>query len=315
MKIYLILVLLIGANIFAKDIHPYRYVTIKQNISDFVKVKDKLYIGTTMGTVNIYDLKSDKLTDEIKLPSQVNVWEEEVEPLISSIDFYNGKLIFVARKISGFRELYIYENKKLVKLINESQKLTIQKIKFINDTTVIMATSGNEILLYNFKEKKIIYKKQLNLSAFIDLKLSEDKKYVFIADVTPLIYKIELKNGNIVEKYYKANKRDIFSIDYKNNKLLTGGKDRRVVLYSSPNKFKVTKADFFIYAVALNPKATKAAYVNNEESEINIIDTKSLRLSYNLKGHKQNIVKIDFHKQDELITADKNNQLFFWKLN
>jgi len=76
----------------------------------------------------------------------------------------------------------------------------------------------------------------------------------------------------------------------------------------------MTKGEFFIYAVGLNPKATKAAFVKNESDEISVIDTKSLKEVYLLKGHKQTIIKIDFYKENELISADEDNRLMFWKL-
>ena len=76
----------------------------------------------------------------------------------------------------------------------------------------------------------------------------------------------------------------------------------------------MNKGEFFIYAVGLNPKATKAAFVKNESDEISIIDTKSLKEVYLLKGHKQTIIKIDFYKENELITADEANRIMFWKL-
>ena len=49
--------------------------------------------------------------------------------------------------------------------------------------------------------------------------LSEDKKTVYTADEIPLVSEI----------------------DFKNKLLLTGGKDRRVIVYTSLNDFKMTK--------------------------------------------------------------------------
>jgi len=162
--------------------------------------------------------------------------------------------------------------------------------------------------------QKFIYVKELNQASFSDLVLSEDKKYLYSADETPLITKLIVDSGKIVKEYNKANKRDIFSIDYKNNTLLSGGKDKRVILYKSEKNYKMTKGEFFVYAVGLNPKATKAAFVKNDRDEISVIDTENLNEIYLLKGHKQTIIKIDFYKENELITADEANRLIFWKL-
>lgn len=234
--------------------------------------------------------------------------------LVYSVDYLNGKLVFITRTSSGFREFYLYENSKLTKLIYEAQRLTIQKVKFIDENRVIFGTMGNEIMLYDIKNRKFIYKKQLNMASFSDIALSEDKKYLYTADETPQITKLLVHDGEITKEFNKANKRDIFSIDYKNTLLLSGGKDKRVILYKTQEEFKMTKGDFFVYAVALNPKATKAAFVKNENSDISIINTKTMKEEYILKGHKQTVIKIDFYKQNELITADEADRLFFWKL-
>ncbi len=121
-------------------------------------------------------------------------------------------------------------------------------------------------------------------------------------------------SGKVVQKFFKANKRDIFSIDYKKGKVLSGGKDRRVILYQTPEKYTMTKGDFFIYDVALNPDATKAAFVKNEANDISVINTDSMEEIALLKGHDQTILKIDFYTENELISADEDDQLMFWRL-
>ncbi len=123
-----------------------------------------------------------------------------------------------------------------------------------------------------------------------------------------------VRSGKVVEKYFKGNKRDIFSIDYKNTLLLSGGKDKRVLLYKTPSRYTITKGDFFIYSVALSPDATLAAFVKNENDEISIVTTNDLKERYRLKDHRQTILKIEFQTNNELITADEDKRLRFWRL-
>lgn len=314
MKFLTIFILLFFINSYAKDITPYRYVTASEAVSDFIKVGDTLIIGTEEGVIDIYDLKEDKLIDKITLPKEKDIWGEYSRPLIFSVDYLDGRLVFVVRIISGWREFYIYENKKLTKLIDATQRQTLQEVKFIDKNRVIFGTMGNEVMLYDLSSKKFIYKVELNQASFSDLVLSEDKKYIYSADESPLITKLLVESGKILQEFKKVNKRDIFSIDYKNSMLLSGGKDKRVVLYKTPDKYKMTKGEFFVYAVGLNPQATKAAFVKNESDEISVVDTKSLKEIYLLKGHKQTIIKIDFYKENELITADEADRIMFWKL-
>ncbi|QFR49681.1 hypothetical protein FJR48_08020 [Sulfurimonas lithotrophica] len=314
MKVLLFIVLLFTLNILAKNITPYKYVKASEAVSNFVKVGDILVIGTEEGIVDIYDLKKDKLIDQIMLSKHKNILGDNIRSLVVSVDYLNGKIIFVIRLLSTWREFYVYENKKLTRLIDESQHIALQKVKFIDENTVLISTMDNAFMLYDLKTKKFLYKKQLNLASFSDYALSEDKKYFFTADETPQISKIEVKTGKTLAVYNEANKRDIFSVDYKNKTLISGGKDKRVILYKSPSSHKMTKGKFFVYAVALSPDASKAAFVKNENSEISVIDTTTLQELYLLKGHKQTIIDINFYKNDELISSDEDNRLFFWKL-
>lgn len=310
----IILTLLLGISLFGKVYEPYRYVDATHPVSDFVIVNNMLIIATEEGVIDIYDLKKDKVVDQIVLPKYKNILEEYMRSIILSVDYLDGNIVFIARVLDGYRELYLYKDKKIITLIEYKQKKTIQKVKFLDKNNLVIQSMENELRFYNIKDKKTTYTKQLNYASFSDFVLSEDKKYIYTADETPVTYKIDIKNGNIITKYNKANKRDIFSIDFKNNTLLTGGKDKRVIIYNDKENFKMTKGQFFIYSVALNPKATLGAFVKNEQNEISIIDTQNMKEIHLLKGHKQTILKIEFTSKDELISADESKKILFWKL-
>jgi len=301
--------------VFAKEVVPYRYVQASEAVSDFKKVGNTLIIGTEEGVIDIYDLEQDRVIDQVKLPKFKNILGDYMRSLILSVDYAQERLIFVSRVLDGWRELYIYEDKKLTKLIDRTEKMTLQEVKFVDANRAVIMTMSNELILFDISKKKIIYKKQLNYASFSDIALDEDHQYLYTSDETPMISKIEIESGKIVDEYKKANKRDIFSIDYKNKMLLSGGKDKRVILYETPDKYKMTKGEFFIYGVALNPAASKAAFVKDEASSISVVDTSSMKETHLLLGHKQTIIKIDFHKENELITADEDDRLMFWRLD
>jgi len=65
-----------------------------------------------------------------------------MRPLIFSIDYFEGKLFFVARMFSGWRELFLYEDKKLTKLLQESQKLSLQEVKFVDTDRLNVQLGG-----------------------------------------------------------------------------------------------------------------------------------------------------------------------------
>lgn len=311
---YIFIVLVLVISTYAKEITPYRYVEASSAVNDFVLSHNTLVIGTQDGTVEVYDLKRDKLLYTIKIPTFKNILGDNMRSIILSVDYLDGVIVFIARSLDGYRELYIYKEKKLTKLISIEKKTTVQQVKFLDKNRIIVQSMGNEIMLYDLKSKSIIYKKQLNFASFSDFVFSEDKKFIYSADETPAIHKLDITNANEIELFEKANRRDVFSIDYKNNVLLSGGKDKRVIVYKSPTNFKMIKADFFVYAVALSDDAKLGAFVKNENSLISILDISSMKEIHTLLGHKQTIRKIEFIDKDTLITADENKKIFFWKL-
>ena len=309
------LILLLVFTLFAKELMPYRYLSASEAISDFVKVKNILVIGTEEGTVEVYNLNNNKMIDKVDLPKYKNILGDDMRSLILSVDYYKGRILFIGRVLDGYRELYLYENKTLSTLIGIKEKTTVQKVLFLDDIRAILQSMGNEIILFDTKGKKRLITKQLNYSSFSDFVLDEEKNYIYTADETPMVTQLEVETFKIIKEYNKANKRDIFSIDYKNNTLLTGGKDKRVIVYKNLNDFKMTKGQFFIYSAALNPKASLAAFVKNEENDISVVDVRTMQEKYLLKGHHQTIIKIDFYSKNELISADERNRIMFWKLD
>ncbi len=309
-----VLIFLLVTGLLSEEIKPYRYLSASEAVSDFIKVKDILVVGTEEGTVEVYDLTTDTLIDKVSLPKYKDILGDDMRSLILSVDYRKGRILFIARVIDGYRELYLYENKILTTLIGIKEKTTVQKVMFVDDNIALIQSMGNEIILFDIKAKKRILSKQLNYSSFSDLTLDEEHKYIYTADETPMITKMDVKTFKILKEYNKANKRDIVSIDFKNEILLSGGKDKRVIVYRSLEEYTMTKGQFFIYSVALNPQATLAAFMKNEENDISVVDINTMQEKYLLKGHNQTIIKIDFFNENELISADERNKLMFWKL-
>ena len=86
--------------------------------------------------------------------------------LILSVDYSDGRLLFVSRVLEGWRELYIYENKTLTKLIDKKEKMTLQEVKFVDDERAVIMTMSNALILFDITKKKILYKKQLRYASF-----------------------------------------------------------------------------------------------------------------------------------------------------
>jgi len=315
MKLFIIFLFLGVYALFAKELTPYKSIKVGDAMSDFVRADGKLIVATKESSLAIYDLASAALVEKITIAKQTSILGDEIGIIIASVDSFDGRIIFSTRHVDSWGDIYLYEQKKLTKLLDASQKIAPKEIKFANTNQIIINTMENELILFDIPKREFLYKTPLNEASFSDFVLSEDKKTLFTANEVPIVFKVEVQSGKILESYEEANKRDIFTIDYKSGILATGGKDKRLVLYKSPKSFTMTNADFFISSVALSPDATQVAFSKNEDDDIAVVETEKLKELYLLKKHTTKIVKIDFISNSELLTADEGGTLYFWKLD
>ncbi len=314
MKFYFIFLFLGVYALFAKELTPYKNIKVGDATTDFVRADNKLIVSTRESSVMVYDLLSGKLLEKITIPTQRNILGDTIGIIVTSVDALDGKIIFATRHLDSWGDIYMYEQKKLTKLLDASQKIAPKEIKFASANQIIIGTMENEIILFDMTKRAILYKKHLSEASFSDFVLSEDKKVLFSADEAPTLYKIDIKSGEVIEPYDEANKRDIFAIDYKNGILATGGKDKRLVLYHSAKKHKSTNADFFISSVALSQDATRVAFSKNEAGDLTVVQTNNFQELATLKGHTTKVVKMEFIDNSELLTADDRGTLYFWKI-
>jgi WD40 repeat protein len=320
-KIVLIfLVFLIGANKEsigkALNIRPLFMLKTSAGSTDAVYLNGKLYVGTELGTVEIFDLHNKKKITEIKLPQILNFFEEYYSPKVYSVDFINKKLLILAEDEEGFSSLFIYENNKLNKIITKKDRLIIKKAKFVSENQVILALLSDEIILFDLKTKKQIYRKQISTSPFSNFALSPDRKKIAVVTEGGVIYIVDTKNGNIIRKIENTHVDKIFSIDYKDKKIITGGRDRRVYVHNLEKGISIRfDADFFVYAVGLSPTGQKGAYQLNENADISIINLKTNKQIFSLKGYGTPLIKLIFIDENSLISLEESPKIYFWRLS
>jgi WD40 repeat protein len=69
-----------------------------------------------------------------------------------------------------------------------------------------------------------------------------------------------------------------------------------------------------IYATALNPSATMAAFAMDEKNNISIFDLSTKSKKYLLKGQNSTLNTIVFKSEDTLFSASDDNIVIMWKL-
>ena len=134
-RLYILIFLLFGVT-YAKDIpHTSRFISVGF-VNDFVVNGNTLYAGNDMGTVDIFNIKTTKIIDQISLPPLTSSMNKIIPADILSVDYLNGKLLILSVGKDSYRNVWIYENHMLKQIINEDKKLIIKKVRFLNDEQI-----------------------------------------------------------------------------------------------------------------------------------------------------------------------------------
>lgn len=317
MKKIVALVFIISFTAFAKTntVKPSFILKTSAGNTDAVYSNGKLYVGTELGTVEIFDINKKKEIKKIKIPEIPNFFEEFYPPKVYSVDIKDEKILILAEEEGGYSSLYIYQKGKLNKIISKKNKLIIKKAKFISDNLVLLGLLSDEIILFNTKTKKQLYRKQVSSSSFSTFALSPDKNKVAVVTEGGIIYLVNTSTGKTLKKIENTHVDKIFSIDYKDSKIITGGRDRRVYIHDLKSNISIRfNADFFVYAVGLSPSAEKGAYQLNENADVAIVNLETNKTTEILKGNTAPLTKIIFIDDTNIITFEESPKIYFWRV-
>jgi len=229
----LFVILLLLSSLFASKLQiPSSMYKADGGVTDILLTSDKLYAATSIGAVDIFSIKSKKVIQKITLKKMKNFLGESSTVKIFSIDYIDGKLLILAQASRGYREVYLYENSRLTKIISASQRLSIAKAKFIDKNRLILALLGNDIISFDIAKHKENWRRQASLSAFSNFALNEDKSKVVVADESGELHIFATKNGALLNSLIGENLDNVFDVDFKSGIIATAGKDRRCVIYN-----------------------------------------------------------------------------------
>jgi hypothetical protein len=312
-KIFIIISLFLS--IYAKDIKPSFVYKASGGVTSLAIKNNNLYVATDASSVDIFNIKTKKLIKKIKLPQITDFMGDIIDAKIYNIDILNKMLLITVQAKKGFREIYLYKQNKLTKIIDYKEKMFISKANFIDKNNIIFSLLGNEFIKYNLKSKKYIYRISISASKFSDFSVSKDKTKVVIADESGDLKLLNIQSSKIINTLEGQNLDNVFKVDFKNNKIITAGQDRKSVVYNLTNNTHFyKKANFLIYSASLSPKATRGAYSNDEENNVIIFDIKTKKNLYNLTKNKMTISDILFINKNEIFIATDSNKLNYYNL-
>jgi WD40 repeat protein len=310
----LALIIFLSINLFAiENLIPNKIYRTTGTVQSILFENNILYAGTDNGTVEIFDKKSTNKLKTIKIPDIKDFMGDTIPSKIYSIDMLENNLLIVSQGMKGYRNIFLYKNDKLNKIIGIDKKYFIQKASFISNNEIIFALLSNQIGVYNFKNKKLKYLIQISASSFSHFMISEDKKTLATTDESGMVRLLNINSGQIIEQTKNQNLDKVYQLDYKNGIILTAGQDRKAIVYNK-NSFYKMEFDFLLYSCGLSPTAKLGAIAYNEKNEVLVFDIESKRKIYNLKDQKATLTQILFINENELFTSSDDSNINYFKL-
>lgn len=312
---YFLLLGVIASLLFSAEMSPRSVIEASGNVQQIAYVDGNIIAGTSVGTLEMYKLSDATKLSSIEFPKIKDFTGDEVSPKIFSVDMIEKTLLAVVQATNGSRELYIVEEGKPKVVIDSQANLFIAKAKFIDKNRILVALLSNEMLLWDVKNKKEIYRIQPNPSHFSDFALNENKTMTASSCESGEITLFDTQNGKIFKVLKGGNVDNVYKVDFKKEKVLCAGQDRRGIVYDvGSSAYDRFDGSFLIYAGALSPSLKWAAFAFNEQNDIVLFDLASKRKTHTLKGQKSTLNTIVFANDKELISSSDDKFIMIWRL-
>ncbi|NPB06423.1 MAG: hypothetical protein GXO03_02340 [Aquificae bacterium] len=273
-------------------------------ITDISHAHGKAAVSTEWGKVYLIDLNAFKVEAEITVPDITDFTGEKQSAKVFSVDISpsGSKLAIAAEANLGKRTVFIYENGQLKPLLEFTDA---SKVRFLDENRLIIATLANEIWLYDLKNHKTVYKYLVFRFVFSDMDINEDRTLVAWGDESGKVFFIDPETGRVIGVGTEGNKDKIFSVSFGNKVVMSGGRDKKAVVYYLDDRItgrksmrenlddpsllkdvhtrfinrslefvvlprKVFQSDFMVFAVAVSPDDYTGAYTSDEEGRVSV---------------------------------------------
>lgn len=284
-------------------------------VNDIVLHQEKLYAATTTSGVDVFEVKTAKKLQRIEVPKIEDYLGVSIDSKVYSVDILKDKMAILSQANDGFRRVHLYEDEKLQLIISKEKELYISKVKFLDENRLILALLGNELISYSLQSHQINWRIQVSAAKFSDFALNEKRSEIAVADESGEIKIFDAQNGALIDTLAGENLDEVFQIDYKNKKIATAGKDRRVAVYDLKNMSAYYKTShFFIYCVGLSPSGKVAGYSSDENSNITLFDTDTKENLFRLAGNESKLSKILFLNENEIFVSSFSKEINLFRL-
>lgn len=312
---YAVLLSLWASWLLCAELSPSRVIETRGNVQQIAVVDGAIIAGTSAGTLETYALNDASKHAVFTFESIKDFTGDSVLPKVFSVDKLDQTLLAVVQASNGARELCLVRDGKVNVLIDAHANLFISKAKFIDANRILVALLSNEIFVWDIKAQKELYRIQPSLSHFSDFALNETKTMVASSSESGEVTVFDAFSGKIIKVLKGANVDNVYKVDFKKERVLCAGQDRRGIVYTLQNgTYERFDASFLIYAGALSPELRLGAFAFNEDNDIVLFDLATHAKVHTLKGQKSTLNTIVFANERELVSSSDDQFIMIWRL-
>ena len=300
-----IILLLLTTFLFAVS---FQKLSFENYISKLTFNKNYIAVALENGEIIIKSFNSFKDIAKIKLPNIEDFMGDKIPMPVFNLDIKNNKILILAGGEDNSKNLFIFDikTKKLSKILTTKESL--MKAFFYKDK-ILFAYLSDELALYDIKNRKIIYKKQIGNYVFSDCSIFKD--IAVLSDESGVIKVVDIQTGKKLSELKGFNKDQTLSIDIFQNFVINGTADKRIAVYNLKNGNTIFefRGKFLPYGVAITDNRLAIQY--NEKNDIALFNfNKKMKL---LKGHTMALNGMKFINKNRLISYSPA-EIIIWNL-
>ncbi len=314
MKAFLLFILIAPSIVLGRDIYPSAEFTVSGIVSDFAVDNGKLFVGTDMGVVYVFDMKNAKLLHRIALEPVKDGAGRPISASVLSVDAKDGSLLVVSVGDEGFRDVWIYRNYILKKIVGDSWRLYIKEARFAGEGRVVLGTFGSEVVSYSIEEGYESCRAKPSESTIGDFAVSDDGRRIVFADEAGNVSLLDTETLKTVRSFNSAHLDKVHSLAYEKGVLVSGGHDRKIGVYFSDSSRYYIKSDFPVFCVGLSPDAKIGIFLSGDDQVLQLFDLKSGKLTDRLVGHGAIVNQIRFVANRILLTSERGGRVLLWRI-
>jgi len=307
-----VFLLLLSKSIVSQNI----IINVSAPISDFIAGENTITVSTLAGTIENYNIKSEKLINSISFPKIKDFTGETIVAEVFRIAKVNNTIYAIVHGQNGFNDIYKVVNKKPIKIFT-GKTLNSVAISIVrsSETTITLGLLSNELITFSTVSEKILYKKQVSNYAFSAMAISTDMKYIFTTDESGEVHKVNSSDGNVIKSYKGENVDNVLCIDYANGNIVCGGKDRRFSVYQTfINSSHHIITESFITSVSISPSGNLAVWQDDITNNLELYDISRRVKLKSLKGNTSMVSKIIFYSENKIISCSSDNKIIIWNI-